>query len=150
MTNAQFPPLEIGEVRRQVRLKIEALKHESLAHRAEASSASANFEPWLEGVAVPLFKQFVNALRAEGLQFRVLTPARRVRVEAERSQDDFLELSLDTERRPVAVVLRRSYTRGHHVFTDERVVSRGSDVTSVTAAQLLEKLVDDAAPFLGR
>lgn len=150
MTQTAHQPIDIGEVRRQLRLSIEAIKREAAAHRAEASTASEQFDPVLEQVAVPLFRQFTNALRAEGFLFRVQTPARSVRIEAERSGDNFLELTLDTERRPVAVVLRRSYTRGNHVFTDDEVIAEGGDLSAVSPAALLEALLRQVAPLVGR
>jgi hypothetical protein len=150
MSNPRHDTLEAGEVRRRVRLRIEALKHEASQHRIHVDAATAAYGPWLEQVAVPLFRQFTQALRAEGLLFRVNTPTGLVRIEAERSADDYLELSLDTERRPPAVVLRRGYTRGHHVFTDERVVAEGIDYSHVSPSDVLDHLVEDATPFLSR
>lgn len=150
MTTPSHDTLEVAEVRRRVRLRIETLKHEAAHHRVQVDAASASFGPWLERVAVPLFRQFANVLRAEGLLFRVLTPAGLVRIEAERSAEDFLELRLDTERRPVAIVLRRGYSRGSHLFSDDRVVAEGIDYSHVTATDVLDALVEDAAPFLGR
>lgn len=150
MPNVRHDTIEVGEVRRRVRLRIEALKHEAAQHRALAGDAAAAYGPWLEEVAAPLFRQFANVLRAEGLLFRAHTPAGRVRIEAERSADDHLELVLDTERRPPAVVLRRSYTRGRHRFSDERVVGEGVGFASLTPTELLDVLVADATPFLPR
>lgn len=150
MANVKNEVLEVGEVRRRVRLRIEALKHEAAQHRTQVDAASAAYGPWLEQVAVPLFRQFTNVLRAEGLLFRVHTPAGLVRIEAERSADDHLELVLDTERRPPAVVLRRGYTRGHHTFTDERVVAEGIDFSHVSPTEVLDHLLEDATPFLSR
>ena len=135
-------PLDLGEVRRQLRLAIEAAKREAAAHRLEADEAAKSFESVLEQVAVPLFRQFTSALRAEGLLFRVVTPAGSVRIEAERSADNFLELALDTSKRPVATLLRRGYTRGHHIHADDRVVAEGPDLSAVTPARLLAALMD--------
>lgn len=150
MSLSRHDTLEVAEVRRRVRLRIEALRHEAVQHRAHVDAANAAYGPWLEQVGVPLFRQFASALRAEGLLFRVLTPSGLVRIEAERSADDHLELVLDTERRPVAIVLRRSYTRGHHLYADERVVAEGIDYAHVTPTQVLDALIEDATPFLGR
>jgi hypothetical protein len=150
MTQTAHPPLDVGEVRRQLRLAIEAAKRAAAAHRHEADEAGRSFDSFLEHVAVPLFRQFTSALRGEGMQFRVITPAGAVRIEAERSGDNFLELALDTARRPVAVVLRRGYTRGHHIYSDERVLAEGADLSEVTPAGLLASLVDAVAPFIER
>jgi hypothetical protein len=150
MSSASHDQLDVAEVRRRVRLRIETLKHEAAQHRVQTDAATASFGSWLERVGVPLFRQVTNVLRAEGLLFRVLTPAGHVRIEAERSADDYLDLVLDTERRPVAIVLRRGYTRGHNVFVDERVVAEGIDYSHVSPNDLLDALVEDATPFLSR
>lgn len=150
MSSASHDQLDVAEVRRRVRLRIETLKHDAAQHRVQVGAATASFGPWLERAAVPLFRQFANVLRAEGLLFRVLTPAGLVRLEAVRSADDFLEVRLDAERRPVAIVLRRGYSRGSHRFTDERVLAEGIDYSHVSATDVLDALVEDAAPFLGR
>ena len=97
-----------------------------------------------------MFRQFTSALRGEQLSFRVVTPAGSVRIEAERSADNFVELALDSARRPVALVLRRGYTRGHHITTDDRVIAEGGDLAGVTPAQLLTALMDAVTPFIER
>ena len=150
MSSSSHDTLEVAEVRRRVRLRIDTLKHDAAQHRAQVDAATASYGPWLDRVAVPLFRQVVNVLRSEGLLFRLQTPAGFVRIEAERSAEDHLELVLDTERRPVALVLRRSYTRGSHLFADQRVVAEGIDYSHVSAADLLDAVVEEAAPFLSR
>ena len=150
MTQAAHQPLEIGEVRRQLRLAIEEARRAAAAHRQEADEAARSFESLLEHVAVPLFRQFTTALRGERMLFRVVTPAASVRIEAERSADNFLELALDTERRPVALVLRRGHTRGHHIYNDDRVVAEGADLSAVSPSVLLASLMDAVAPFIER
>jgi hypothetical protein len=73
-----------------------------------------------------------------------------VRIEAERSADNYLELRLDTARHPVAVVLRRGYTRGHHIYNDDFVVSEGADLSGVSPALIFSSLMDAVGPFIER
>jgi hypothetical protein len=143
-------PLDLAEVRRQLRLAIERAKRDAAAQRHEADEAGRAFGSLLEHVAVPLFRQFTSALRAEGLLFRFVTPSGSVRVEAERSADNYLELTLDTARRPVALVLRRGYTRGHHIYNDDFVISEGFDLSGVTPAVLFASLMNAVTPFIER
>lgn len=150
MSGFKHDMLDVAEVKRRVRLRIEALRHEAAHHRAQAGAATAAYEPWLERVGIPLFRQFAGVLRAEGLLFRLVTPAGVARIEAERSADDYLELVLDTTRRPPAILVRSSYTRGSQVSTGERVVAEGIDYDHVSPAQVLDALLEDATPFLGR
>ena len=150
MSQTAHQPLDLADVRRQLRLAIDAAKRAAAAHRQETDEAGRAFEFMLEHVAVPLFRQFTSALRGEGLLFRVVTPSGSVRIEAERSTDNFLELTLDIARRPVAVVLRRGYTRGHHIYNDDRVVAEGADLSSVSPQQLFTALMEAVTPFIER
>ena len=100
MTQTAHQPLDLGEVRRQLRLAIEETKRAAAAHRSEVDEAGKSFDFILEHVAAPLFRQFTSALRAEGLLFRVITPTGAVRIEAERSADNYLELVLDIVQAP--------------------------------------------------
>ena len=45
---------------------------------------------------MPLFKQVGNVLVTEGHAFKVFTPGGSVRLMAERGNDDYIELALDT------------------------------------------------------
>lgn len=150
MTQTAHQPLDLADVRRQLRLAIDTAKRDAAAHRQETDEAGKSFEFMLEHVAVPLFRQFTSALRGEGMLFRVITPSGSVRVEAERSADNYLELVLDIARRPVAVLLRRGYTRGHHIYADDRVIAEGGDLSGVTPQQLFSALMDAATPFIER
>ena len=50
-------------------------------------------------IAVPLFRQVANALKADGYAFTVFTPSGSVRLMSDRVADDYIELTLDTVRR---------------------------------------------------
>lgn len=141
---------EVGEVRKQLRHAIDTHKRAGAARRAESDQATKQFSTWMQLVGEPLCREFTAALRGEGYQFRLQTPQGVARISSERSPDDFLELTFDSRRTPVALVLSRSYTRGSKTFTDERVLCEGACIEAVEPQQLLAALVDDVLPLIER
>jgi hypothetical protein len=142
--------LDVAEVRRRLVHTIESIRQESALRRQAADRAAADYGPFLENVATPVFRHLVMALRAEGHQFRLFTPADSVRLASERSQDDFIELTLDSSRQPFEVIGRVSYRRGSRLHTDERPVREGAAVADLTEEDVLRFLLASIAPFVER
>jgi hypothetical protein len=142
--------LDVAEVRRRLVQKIESARLESAARRQAADRATADYGPFLENVATPVFRHLVMALRAEGHLFRLFTPAGSVRMSSERSADDFVELALDTTRQPIEVVGRVSHGRGSRLITDERPIREGAAVADLTEEDVLRFLLASITPFVER
>jgi len=142
--------LDVAEVRRRLVQKIESARQDAAARRQAADKATADYGPFLEDVATPVFRHLVMALRAEGHQFRLFTPAGTVRLSSERSADDFVELALDTSRQPIEVVGRVSHGRGSRLITDERPIREGAAVADLTEEDVLRFLLASITPFVER
>ena len=142
--------MDTGEVRKRLLHTIDRLRRDTAAHRAEADRARAAFDAWLDETAAPVFRQVAQALKAEGYPFQVSTPAGSVRLTSERTASDFIELSLDTERRPVAVVARISRAHGRRQVETDLVVHEGAIVESLADEAVLQLLLDHIAPFVER
>jgi hypothetical protein len=142
--------LETGEVRKRVRQTIEEARRATAQQRADRDRAQAEFQGFLRDTAAPLFRQVVSALRADGYLFAVFTPADSVRLASERSSGDYVEIVLDIERQPPAIVLRNGYTRGRHVVEDERAVFDGPNLLAFDEERLLNGLMEMLRPLLGR
>ena len=142
--------LDVAEVRRRLVQKIESARQDAAARRQAADKATADYGPFLEDVATPVFRHLVMALRAEGHQFRLFTPAGTVRLSSERSADDFVELALDTSRQPIEVVGRVSQGRGSRLITDERPIREGAAVADLTEEDVLRFLLASITPFVER
>jgi hypothetical protein len=142
--------IETADVRKRVRHAIDEARRHAAAHRAEADGAAAHFETFLQEEAGPLFRQVAGALKSDGYPFQVFSPAGALRLSSDRSGDDYVELGLDTSRRPVALVLRVRHTRGRHVADEERILAEGASIDGVSATDLLEHLLRALAPLVER
>src|SRR4051812_5403678 len=88
--------MEIADVRKRVHATIERSKQRAAERRARGDEAGRAYSTFLETIAVPIFRQVANVLRAEGYAFTVFTPSGSVRLMSDRAAEDFIELTLDT------------------------------------------------------
>ena len=118
--------------------------------REKSDEAERAYMVFLENLAVPLARQVVNALRAEGYSFTVSTPGREVRISLDQGRDDFIELALRTDSDQPHIVGRIRRTRGSRTLDDERPVKPGAAPQDVTEDDLLEFLARALEPWLER
>jgi hypothetical protein len=142
--------MEVPDVRRRIRAAIEAARVRAAERRARTDQASAAYEQFLEATAVPAFHTVVNALTGEGHRFKVITPGRAVRMSPERSVEDYIELSLDTERDTPTAVIRSSRGRGRRVVTTDRVLGEGPKIAELVEEDVVAALLDELLPFIER
>lgn len=142
--------MEVSDVRRRIRAAIEAARARGAERRARNDEASRAYDQFLETAGVPAFHLVVNALTGEGHRFTVITPGRAVRMSPERSSEDFLELSLDTERDRPAVLIRSSRGRGRRVVMTERTLRGELPIGELTEEDVVGALVEELVPFLER
>jgi hypothetical protein len=142
--------MDIPEVRRRVRASIDQARRDLIARRERNDAATREFDVFLAERAVPAFNQVASALTAEGHRFKVFTPAGAVRLSSERSNADFIELTLETaEHRPV-VLGRSSIGRGRGATTRERPVRPGASPSDLSEEDVIEFLLAEIAPFVER
>ena len=142
--------METGEVRKRLRAAIDRARNQATARRASADAARHAYDRFLSKVAVPVFEKFAAALRGEGQSYRTLTPADSVRLIAERSSDDYIEMELDTMGTQPLVVGRVSRSRGSRVIREERPLHAGVAIEKLTEEDVLEFLLAEIGPFLER
>jgi hypothetical protein len=141
--------MEISEVRQRVLAAIDRAKRAAAERRSHADEASREFGAFLDRLAVPLFRQVANALKAEGYGFTVFTPGGSVRLMSDRSSEDYIELSLDTSGAQPVVVGHSSRARGRRVLESERAVGEGP-VREISEDQVLRFLMEELEPFVER
>src|SRR6476646_1604583 len=142
--------MEVSDVRRRIRAAIESARLRAADRRARADEASRAYDEFLETVAVPAFHTVVSALTGEGHRFKVITPGRAVRMSPERTSEDFIELSLDTDRDTPAVMILTSRGRGRRIVSTERVLRDGPKIAELTEEDVVAALLDELLPFIER
>jgi hypothetical protein len=141
--------MDVPEVRRRVRGAIVRAREEGQQRRARVDNAARDYDVFLTERAVPLFHTFAGALVAEGLRFKVFTPAGSVRLAADGGGEDYIELTLDTTGDVPQVIGRSSRGRGRRLVTEERPLNERSDIASLTDEDVLTYLADAIVPFVG-
>jgi hypothetical protein len=139
--------MEISLVRRRLTETIERAKKQAADRRGRADAAARDFEVFLQKIAVPLFRQIANALKADGYVFTVFTPSGSVRLMSDRAAEDYIELTLDAAANPPQVVGQISRTRGRRVIDAERPIGAPD---TLTEEQLLDFLLKELEAFVER
>ncbi len=142
--------MHTADIRRRVTRTIAEARVAAAARRRRAASAEAAADAILSGVAAPLCKTIVAALKAEGLKFRLSTPPGAVRISSETSGDDYIELALDATRTPPALMGRVGRAWGRRVLADEQVVAEDPAIGELDEETLLEFVLGALAPFVER
>ena len=140
--------VDTSEIQKRVRRTIDQSRRAAEARRARAVSETRAGEQALRRVVAPVFKTVVAALKAEGHPFRVSTPVDAVRMSAEASGDNFIELVLDTTGDQSVLRGRVSRIRGRRLLIDENVVREGSELGTLSEEDVLEFLLAALGPFV--
>lgn len=142
--------METSEVRRRIRTAIETARARRAERRARTDEAVRAYDQFLAAVAVPAFHSVAGALTGEGHRFNVITPAGTVRMSPERSAEDYIELSLDTERDRPAVVIRSARGRGRRMVSSERALREDLPIAELADEDVIAALVEEAIPLIER
>jgi hypothetical protein len=139
--------METSDVRKQVLRAIEQTRQRAASRRTRNTDATKAFDAFLKDTAVPLVRQIANVLKAEGVAFTVFTPSSSVRLMSDRSTEDFIEVSLETDGETPQVMCRTSRNRGSRVIQSERAFGTPE---AMTEGALLEFLMIAIEPFVER
>jgi len=142
--------VEVGDVRRRLTAAIEKAKRTAQERRARVAEAEKQYAVFLDNVAVPMVRNMGAALRAEGLLFTVSTPGGAVRLQSDKTREDFIEIGFDAAADPPEVVVRVSRVRGSRTLTDERPIKPGISPAGIADEDVLTFLLDAIDPWLQR
>jgi hypothetical protein len=142
--------METSEVRRRIRTAIETARARRAERRARTDEAVRAYDQFLAAIAVPAFHSVAGALTGEGHRFTVITPAGTVRMSPERSAEDYIELSLDTERDRPAVVMRSARGRGRRMVSSERALREDLPIGELAEEDVIAALIEEAIPLIER
>jgi hypothetical protein len=140
--------MEVSEVRRRLRGAIEQAKRRAAERRTRVDQASREYEQFLSAIAVPAAHTIAQALIGEGHRFKVVTPAQSVRLAAEFSPDDYVEISLDTTGDAPAVIVHTSRGRGRRSVESDRAL--GGRIAELTAEDVVTVLLEELIPLIER
>jgi len=142
--------MEISYVRNLLKKAIEQARQRAQTRRQRAAEAERAFATFLETVGVPVTKQVANALKAEGHAFTVFTPGDGLRLAADRSRDDYVDIALDTSGDRPQIVARISRTRGSRTIEEERPLKAGVAPDALTEPDVLDFWLEALEPWLER
>jgi hypothetical protein len=141
--------MEISDVRTRLHETVARAKRLSTEKRARTDAAARAYDQFLSSIAVPLVRQVINVLRAEGYAFSIFTPSGSVRLMSDKGAEDFIEISLDTSGDTPRVIGHVSRARGRRVVDAERVVASG-DPETITEEELLAFVMKELEAFVER
>jgi hypothetical protein len=142
--------MDIPDVRRRVRAAIEQARRDAAARRERSDASTRAYGEFLSMRAVPAFNLLAAALVGEGQRFKVSTPADSVRLTAENSPENFIELVLDPSDDPPAVLGRTNVGRGRRAITRERPVRRTTPIADLTQDDVIQFVLEEIGPFVER
>jgi hypothetical protein len=139
--------MEISHVRQRILATIERARQRDAERRTRTDDAARAYSTFLDTIAVPIFRQVANVLRAEGHLFGVFTPSGSVTLVSDRSAQDSIGVALDTTGDEPIVVGRTSRSRGGRVIESERPVG---DPATLTEVELLDFLMKELEGLVSR
>jgi hypothetical protein len=142
--------MEVSELRRRVRDTVTRAKQAAADRRTRMDEANAEYQTFLDGTAVPLFRQLANVLRADKHPFSVSTPGGAARLSTDRSNDDYIEVFLDTTNAIPKVIVHSVRSRGRRTYESEIAIGQGGPVRDLTEEDLLSVVLKELEGFLER
>jgi len=140
---------DVGVVRKRVKFAIEQARRDQAERRERVAEARKNYDTFLESAAIPVFRMFANILKAENLNFEVMTPAEGVRLQSERNRDDAIEIELDTTADPPQPLVTITRVRGSRVIQTDRTIKGSNPLVQLTEDDVIEMLLEELRPWLG-
>jgi hypothetical protein len=142
--------VEISDIRRRVRETAERARRLAAERRTRNDEAVLEYEAFLSEIGVPLFRQLVGILRADGFMFSLFTPGGSVRIMSDRSRDDYIELALDATGPQPQVVGYSSHRRGSRAISSETAIGHGGSIRDLTEEDVLAYVLKELEPLVER
>jgi hypothetical protein len=124
--------MDVSELRKRILHELDDARRDASVRRQARSEAEQQWETFLSAVAVPLFRQAADVLKAERQLFSVETPAGSVKLVSDGSPQTFLEFVLDLSGASPEVMGRLSVSQGRgRQSLEEQPVAPGRAVADV-------------------
>ena len=148
--HSTIPPVEVSSVRKQLQTRVLEARRTAKLRREAVSQAQAAYDAFLTQIAVPVARQLVSALKAEGFAWNVSTPSGMVRVAPDAGRDDFIEIDFDTSAGVPKVIGRVSRGRGSRLVREEQVLADGASPDTISDQDVLDYLLAALTPWIER
>ena len=143
--------MNVSDLRKGILRALDDARKEAATRRTNVDQASTAYGRFLSDVAVPLFLQAANVLRAEGHLFSVHTPADSVRLASDHASQDFIELELDASLPQPRVLGRTAMARGGKgLVVDERPLAPGKAIQELTEEDVAQFLMTEIRRLVTR
>ena len=146
--------METSAVRQAVQLLLHQTKRPAAERRErrrlQTDEATREYDVFLRTIAVPLFKQVADVLRAEGYAVEVFTPGAGVQLTFARGNDNYIEVALDTNGAAPKLLGRASHRRNGDVSQTELVLNATANIKALTDEDLLGFVLAELEPFVAR
>ena len=142
--------MEVSQVRKRLKTAIDASRERASKRRERTADAQRVYETFLNDVAIPVARQLVNAMKAEGYSFTVSTPGNGLRLASDRAREDFIDVGLDTSGDQPEVIARVSQQRGSRTIDEEIPVKRGASPAEISDEDVCDFLIGALEPWLER
>jgi hypothetical protein len=139
--------MEISDVKRRVQETIERARRAAAERRARSDDAAREYAEFLDRVAIPIFRQVANVLRAQSHVFSVFTPEGSVRLMSDRAAEDYIEIVLDTSGDRPVVAGHTSRVRGRRITESQRPLDAKA-IGDLTEEDVLGFLLKELEPFV--
>ena len=143
--------MDVSELRKRILHALDDARRDASARRQARTDAERHWETFLATVAVPLVRQAVTVLRAEGQLFSAETPAGSVRLSSDGAPETFLEFVLDVSAGEPQVIGRLSVSQGRgRQRVEERPLGAGKAVTELGEQDVAAFLVSEVPKLVVR
>lgn len=139
--------MQVADVRRMFRARLEDARREAEARRPEVDRAAKDYEIFIRDVATPAFRMIASVLSAEGYEFKVFTPGGGVRMASPRSRDDYFEVEFDPDPTPPQVIGRVNRSRGGRLTTIEAPLKSGVPISDLREEDVVDFVLAEIHRF---
>jgi hypothetical protein len=140
---------DIALIRKRLHKAIDEARRSANDRRAHLHEARKAFDEFLDARALPAFRSVAMVLKAEGLQWEVMTPSGEVRLSPERRRDDGIALTFDDLAQPPQPIVTITRNRGGRVLQSERQVKPGIvSATALSEDDVVDMLIEELRPWL--
>ena len=143
--------MDVSDLRKRILHALDDARKEAAARRLDVDRAAESYERFLSAVAVPLFLQAANVLKAQRLPFTAETPAGSVRLVSDHAPQEFIGLELDASVPQPQVLGRSSIVRGRQgLVVEERPVAPGKSIDELTEEDVSQFLLTEIRRLVTR